>query len=325
MKAVRIHSHGALSHLHVEQVDVPAFHHGDVRVRIEAAALNQSDLASLRGAFTGSPLPRVLGRDFAGIVEDGPRELVGMHVWGSGGDLGVARDGSHAEYLVVPRAAVSERPKNLTAEQAACVGVPFVTAWLALELTEHIAGETVLIAPASGSVGTAMVQMVRATRSRVIAVVRDPSHAPVPDGDRAVMVAYSSRPSFAKDLSDLVLEATSGRGCQVALCGLSGSVFEAVFASLADRGRLAVYASQGGSEAPVDLSQLYRKRIRILGLNIATADAVQCADILRRFKPLFESGAFRALPIAARFSFTEARRAYEALNETSGGKIVLVP
>ncbi len=79
---------------------------------------------------------------------DGPPEMVGARVWGSGGDLGISRDGTHAESIVIPRAAVAVRPTNLTAEQAAAVGVPYVTAWAALDLAGVRAGETVLVAGA---------------------------------------------------------------------------------------------------------------------------------------------------------------------------------
>jgi NADPH2:quinone reductase len=56
-------------------------------------------------------VPRTPGRDFAGMVEQGPSEWIGRPVLGTGGDLGFRRDGSHAEYLAVPIEGVLVRPR----------------------------------------------------------------------------------------------------------------------------------------------------------------------------------------------------------------------
>lgn len=85
MKALRIARHGHLSDLTPQEVDEPRAAEGEVVVRVEAAAINPSDVASVMGGFPGAPLPRIVGRDFAGTVEAGPAELVGARVWGSGG------------------------------------------------------------------------------------------------------------------------------------------------------------------------------------------------------------------------------------------------
>lgn len=79
--------------------------------------------------MSGTTLPRTPGRDFAGLVVDGPSSILNTEVWGSGGELGFTRDGSHAEFLVIPASGVSPEPRNLSFEQAACVGVNFITAY----------------------------------------------------------------------------------------------------------------------------------------------------------------------------------------------------
>src|SRR4029077_13029785 len=118
----------------LQPVDIPRrpLSEGQVRVQIEAAGVNPSDVLSAEGRFPHAVLPRVLGRDYAGRVVEGPPELVGAAVWGSGGELGITRDGAHAEELVLPLGGVARRPANITPEQAASAGVPFVTAWSCL-------------------------------------------------------------------------------------------------------------------------------------------------------------------------------------------------
>jgi Alginate export len=69
----------------------------------------------------------------AGYYYGGPlNELLGRSVFGSGGNLGFGRDGSHAEYLTIPVTAVLPLPSNLSFEQAAGIGVAYITAWAAL-------------------------------------------------------------------------------------------------------------------------------------------------------------------------------------------------
>ena len=132
MKALYIEKHGAIDDLKVNEVPRPSITPNEVLVKVEAAGINPSDLGSVQGKFLGSVLPRIVGRDFAGTVVEGPDDLIGTEVWGTGGDLGVSRNGTHAEYLAIPRQALAPRPKNLSAEAAAAAGVPFVTAFSAL-------------------------------------------------------------------------------------------------------------------------------------------------------------------------------------------------
>src|ERR1700751_1802608 len=87
-------------------------------VRVIAAALNPSDVKNVAGKMHQTTLPRVPGRDFSGVVVDGPAEWIGQEVWGTGGDVGFTRDGSHAEFIAVPRSSLVRKPESLTHEQA---------------------------------------------------------------------------------------------------------------------------------------------------------------------------------------------------------------
>ena len=104
--------------------------------------------------------PRTPGRDYAGIVIDGPAGLVGREVFGSSGDLGIRRDGTHATHLVVEADAVVEKPEGVSLEEAAGIGVPFVTAMEGLRRAGMPkAGETVLVIGVNGKVGQAAAQI----------------------------------------------------------------------------------------------------------------------------------------------------------------------
>src|SRR6185369_12143684 len=96
----------------------PAAPPGHAVVRVAAAGVNPSDVKAALGLMPQAVWPRTPGRDFAGTVVDGPAEWVGREVWGSGGDIGITRDGSHAGWLLLPAAALHAKPQALGFEEA---------------------------------------------------------------------------------------------------------------------------------------------------------------------------------------------------------------
>src|SRR5580698_2042229 len=100
----------------------------EVLIEVRAAAVNPSDVKAATGLMPYAVFPRTPGRDYAGIVIDGPAGWIGRGVFGSSGELGIRRDGSHATHLAVEADAVVEKPAGLSCDEAAGIGVPFVTA-----------------------------------------------------------------------------------------------------------------------------------------------------------------------------------------------------
>src|SRR5580704_2889346 len=100
----------------------------ELLIEVKAAAVNPSDVKAATGLMAYAVFPRTPGRDYAGVVIDGPEGWIGREVFGSSGDLGIRRDGTFATHLVVETEAVVEKPKGLSWEEAAGIGVPFVTA-----------------------------------------------------------------------------------------------------------------------------------------------------------------------------------------------------
>src|SRR5450830_1825646 len=98
-------------------------------VEVHSAGVNPSDVKATLGAMPHAVWPRTPGRDYAGVVIDGPAALIGKEVWGSGGELGIGRDGTHAKYLLLDVAAIREKPKSISMLEAGAVGVPFITAY----------------------------------------------------------------------------------------------------------------------------------------------------------------------------------------------------
>jgi NADPH:quinone reductase-like Zn-dependent oxidoreductase len=319
MQAIWIERHGPPSDLRVSDVPVPTAGPSEALVEIEAAGVNPSDTVSAEGRFPDSRLPRILGRDFAGTVVGGAPELIGRRVWGSGGDLGITRDGTHAEYVALPAAAVAIRPSNLTPEEAAATGVPFQTAWCALiEKGDLRAGERVIVSGAAGAVGSAAVQIASSRGARVVALVKDASEEAAVDHTKVDAVARSDR----GDLTAIVKQATDGRGADLAFNVVGAAIFQQLVDALAEGGRMVLISAAGGREVTLDLMDLYRRELRLIGLNTAFIDAVRGAEIMNAMAPLFETGALGPPRITARLPLSKAAEAYALI---SSGKVVLVP
>ena len=178
MKALRFSKFGPPSVLAIEEIPRPEPGAGEALVQVKAAAINPSDVKIIAGLFPATALPRTPGRDFSGIVVTGTR-YERQEVWCSGPGLGMTHDGAQAEYVTVPEEALALKPRRLSLEQAAAIGVPFITAWAALVgAAELQAGETILIMGAAGAVGQAATQIANWRKARVLGAVR--SSDPVP-------------------------------------------------------------------------------------------------------------------------------------------------
>jgi NADPH2:quinone reductase len=251
-------------------------------------------------------------------VIEGPSSVRGLAVWGTGGDIGYTRDGTHAEMIDIPLEAVSEKPGNLSPEEAAVVGVPYSTAFTALENTRLSAGEWVIVTGAAGAVGSAAVELVHARGAYSIGLVRNAQERESVDPKMVSAVASTE----AGDLEEVVRKATGGKGADVALNGIGASVAPAILSSLNHGGRMAVYSvAFGGRDMQLDLFALYRKRLEIMGVDTASFGVVGGAAILNQLKPLFEKGLLDRPKIAAKYALDDFAAAYARVRQ-GGGKIV---
>src|SRR5260370_3291079 len=145
----------------------------ELLIEVKAAAVNPSDVKAATGLMAYAVFPRTPGRDYAGVVVDGPAGWIGREMFGSAGDVGIRRDGTNGTHLVVEADAVVEKAAGLSWEQAAGIGVPFVTAMEGLRRAGvPKPGETVLVMGVNGKVGQAAVQIASWHGAHVIGVVR---------------------------------------------------------------------------------------------------------------------------------------------------------
>ncbi|QRK12671.1 zinc-binding alcohol dehydrogenase family protein [Archangium violaceum] len=315
MKALRFDKYGPPSVLSLREVAVPDLGPGEVLVELHAAAINPSDVKIVSGAFNSS-LPRVPGRDFAGVVVAGDERMKGKEVWGSGAGFGVVRDGAHAQYVVLPSDWLSEKPANMTMPHAAGVGAPYVTAWSALVVAANVqAGETVLITGALGAVGRAATQIAHWRKARVIGAGTSER---ANDADAFINTTHKDLPTEVKAL-------TGGKGVDVVLDAVGGPVFEPALKSLGLDGRQVVITSVGGKRVEFDLTDFYHNRQRLLGVDTAKLSGAEIAKIMDGLRAGFEEGKLQP-PTVKTWSLAQATEAYEAVAKgDASAKHVLLP
>ena len=320
MRAIRFDRFGDPAVLELAEVAAPTADAMTAVVRVMAASINPSDVKNVAGAMAQTTLPRIPGRDFAGVVEAGPAEWVGAEVWGTGGDTGFTRDGTHAELIGVPVASLRRKPNVLSFDEAASVGVNYLAAWCGLDVAGLKAGETVLLIGAGGGVGSAAAQIARRLGARVIGVDR---HAPHPD---APIRAIAEKLIIGEeDLLPAVHAATDGRGADVVFDLVGGVMFRRAVACLALRGRLIEIAVTGQREVSFDLADFYHNESRLFGVDTLKRDLTASAQVLEALAAGFAAGDYRAAPIAETCGLDGARAAYRKVAAGAAGRIVLRP
>ncbi|HEY5000033.1 MAG TPA: zinc-binding alcohol dehydrogenase family protein [Usitatibacter sp.] len=286
---------------------------GNVTIEVRAAGINPSDAKAMLGLMPSAVFPRTPGRDFAGLVIDGPRELVGLEVWGSGGDIGISRNGSHAERLVLPAEAIRAKPRNLSMIEAGTVGVPFVTAYEGFRRAGFASrGDAVAIFGASGKVGQAAVQLAARAGASVFAVDR---RADAPRGFASGPVRHID--SSHEKPSEVIRAETGGKGARIVYNTVGSPYFAEANSSLGKRG-FQVFISTVERAVPFDIFAFYRGMHTYVGVDSLAMTAVECAAIFEALTPGFEEGTLKPFPVDAQGTYS-LERATDAYRKVLGG------
>ncbi|CAG8673396.1 14947_t:CDS:10 [Dentiscutata erythropus] len=319
MKAVRFNQKGDIKNLVVEEIEKPTPKQGELLIKVHASAINPSDAFNVLGRFQITTLPRTPGRDFAGIVVDGPPEWLNKEVFGTGGYSGFTFDGTHAEYVIATPETVAIKPENLSLIDAASIGVGFLTAYLALDTANIKEGENVLVIGARGAVGSAAVQITKFLKARPIGTF---TNNPLPE------IGADFVDTSTEDLKKKVLDLTDQKGVDIVIDTVGHpAIFEKAFSSLKVRGRYVVMTVGRSDNKYISFDGLdfYRRELRLFGLNTlnyAREDAVKAFNIL---KPGFESDALRAPKNIKQYKLDQCIEAYEYVNTKPKEKIVFTP
>jgi len=303
----------------LEYVDVPTpeCDSGSAVVQVRSASVNPSDVKNVSGHFDHTVPPRIPGRDFSGVVIDGPSQWVGKDVWGTGGDIGFTRDGSHAEFIKVPIAALARKPSTLSHEEASAIGVNFVVAWLGTVTYAQLAeGETIAVIGAGGGVGGAVTQIAKARGCRVIGIDRA---APAEGSPAAALIdAYVP---FDDNTIARVRDLTGG--VDVVYDSVGGIAFETALQLVKRRGRVVEISATGKRRVDFDLIDFYHNETQLIGADSAKLGVAESAPLMSALVEGFENGKLRAPIIAHRFDLAHGQDAYRAVAAGTAGRVVI--
>jgi NADPH:quinone reductase len=221
-----------------QQVDVPPPGANEVRVAVEAFCLNLNDADIIRGRYTTLPLdpPFVPGMESVGVVEaagPGAEHLLGLRVVG----IPVMAHGGYATHAVLDAATALPLPDWLDSADGAAMHYPFHLGWFALKERGRVQpGETVLVHAAAGGTGSGALQIAKALGAKVVATAgSDDKLAFCRELGADVTVNYRE-----PDWTDRVLEATYGRGVDVAFDAVGGATTVETFKVMGYDGRLLI-------------------------------------------------------------------------------------
>ena len=322
MKAILVDQE---KHLHWSNVPDPVVGPEDVLVRIEAAAVNRADLMQREGDYPPPPgCPEWMGLEVSGeIVEmtEGAKEKSNYKI----GDkvCALLGGGGYAEYVSVKYDMCMPVPENCTMAEAAAIPEAFATAYLKLFFEGHAkAGDTLLMQAGASGLASVIIPMAKAFGLRVITtVISDPKNIQHLGADLVVDTRVQNLPEILKK------EEAEGRAIDIAIDCLGGQNLGDCLPYVKYGCRWIVIAALAGANTTIDLKNIYKKNIRIVGSTLRSRTPEMKAEILSKLvNEVWEKVAngdikptvYKVLPII------EAEEAHDILYRGENiGKVVL--
>lgn len=291
---------------------------GEVRVRIEAAALNFADLLMVQGRYQAMPpFPFVAGLEGAGVVEAAGTGA-GL---APGTRVAVSAQGTLADRAVFPADACTPIPDRMPATVAAGFQIAYGTSHLALTRSARLAAhETLVVLGAGGGVGLTAVEIGAALGARVIGVARGADKLDIVRRAGAAEVIDSA------EVADLKDALKRRGGCEVVYDAVGDAPGLAAFGALKPGGRHLLIGFAGGVPPALPLNHALVKNISIHGFywgGFRTLDPRAMRDSLEALFAMYVDG--RLHPVAgAVLPLDRAAEGYALLAERrTVGKVIL--
>jgi NADPH:quinone reductase len=292
-----------------------------VLVRITAAGVTPLDHTILSGGHPRAKAPLVLGNEGAGVIEDaGDSGLaVGNRVMFTG-PYGVGENGAWQEWLLARPEDLALVPEAVEDVVAASLPVAYLTAQITLTLAGFKPGMMVLAPGIGGSVGNATYQLARARgASKVISTAGSAAKAA-----RARELGFEDVIDITGGgLADGVRRITAGRGVDIVIESIGGTVTSEALSSLGLGGVLITLGYSAGRKTTIDVTDLIWKRARMAGFSLFAQSPTAIVSAWRDIIPLIVRGSVK--PIVERvYPLGEASEALRHLIEDRPfGKVVL--
>jgi len=301
----------------------PVFGPDEVLVDIYATALNRADLMQRAGNYPPPPgAPDILGLEMAGLIAQ-----VGTNVsdWRIGDWVcALLPGGGYAEQVAVPHGLLMPMPNGWTYQQAGAMPEVFLTAFVNLYMEANLQpGETILMHGGASGVGTAAIQLARATGNPIIVTASSQEKC-----DACLKLGAALAINYKEeDFVERVRVFTDGAGVDVIMDMVGANYLERNLSLLKLRGRLVFISMLSGGQTPINLGALMGKRLRLIGSVLRSRSLAEKVEIkerfMERFWPLLEDGTIQPV-IDAVYPIDKANEAHQHMAENRNiGKIVL--
>jgi NADPH2:quinone reductase len=326
VRAVRLHEFGPAENLIYEEVDDPQPADGQVRIAVTAAGVHLIDTTIRAGVQRGPQplpeLPTIPGREVAGVIDEVgagvDEDWLGRRVVAY---LGLA-SGGYAELAVREVDAVHALPDGVAEDAAVAMIATGRTTLGILEIARVVPADVALITAAAGGIGSLLVQAVRDTGARSVALAGGKAKVQRARELGATVAIDYAEPGW----TEAVREALGDAQATVAFDGVGGDVGRGALELLGPGGRLILFGWSSGAPTRLSANDLYARGL--------TASAAIGPRILNRPGGLrdLEQQALEALaegrlvPVVQRFALADAAAAHTALEtRATVGKAILVP
>jgi NADPH2:quinone reductase len=281
-------------------------------VRVRAASLNRGEFIRGHG-LTKPGAAKAAGTDGAGEVVGSGKRVMGR------------LPGSFGEYALMDEPDAIAVPANLSWEEAAAVPITFLVVYDMLVQQGNLKrGEWLLITGVSAGVGVAALLAAKAIGAKVIGTSGSGEKLEALKRHGLDVGIATRKPDF----HDAVMKATDGKGANLVVNNVGGSVFAETIRALAYEGRHATVGYVDGQlKSEIDLEALHSKRLKLFGVSnkfrTAAQRAVTVQGFTRDWLPLFASGELKPL-IDRVYDFAELPKAVERMEaDAHVGKIVV--
>ena len=326
MKAVEISSPGGPEALRLVERPAPRPAAGELLIAVSASGINRPDVLQRKGLYPMPPgVSDLPGLEVAGTVSGGAADDLAAAGLAIGDRVcALLAGGGYAEQCVAPVGQCLPSPGGLSDIESASLPETVYTVWQNVFMIARLqAGETLLVQGGSSGIGVTAIQLAKAQGAKVIVTAGS-------DEKCAACLAIGADHAINYRTQDFVAEVkqlTGGRGVDVVLDMVAGDYVPREIECLANDGRLAIIAVQGGTKSVIDAGAVLRKRLAITGSTLRPRSLDYKAAITRKLRvrvwPWLQTGLVK--PVIHRvFPAAQAAKAH-ALMESSThiGKIVL--
>ncbi len=322
MKAIQFTEYGGPEVLKTIDMEKPKPGPTEVLIEIHAIGVNYADTARREGQYVvPTKLPFIPGAEIAGVVVEAGAEVTNINIGSR--VVTLIESGGYAEYAVVDSRSIIMLKEEIDFKQAVSLPLQGLSAYHILKTMGNLSkDETVLVHAAAGGVGTLAVQLAKLFGARkVIATASTDEKLELAKSLGADVCINYTKDGWHQE----VLDATEGRGVDVALEMAGGDVFKNTLKCLATFGRVVIYGVASGEQAVMHPSSLMAKNQSVIGFFLP--QIMRRRELYQRsVRELFdylEEGKLQMI-IGDTYPLEEAAKVHELMqSRKTSGKVIL--